>query len=163
MALAIPQTSISTSFVTSLAGQVIFPGQLNEIVSRQVNDSSGIAAGLFVAKGTNDVDVKAPVASTDVTTTAGQGFTVYNPTREPGVYADNEGVPVLSRGYIAVTAASGSYTKGQAVNVRYAGTGTKGSLTQAAVASETAVLPNAQVYETKTLSAAGLVIVKLGV
>ena len=156
------QTSISTTFTRGYAGQIVYPGQLNEIVSRQVDDADGIADGLFVAKGTADHEVKAPVAATDVTGNANGGVIVRNPSREPGVNADDSGVSCMLRGYVLCHAAAGAYTKGQAVNVRYDGTGTFGSLTQAAVSSETAIAPNCQIFETLTLSVAGLILVKVG-
>lgn len=156
------QTSVSTAPARGFAGQNIFPGLLNEIVARQIDDTDGVVdAGLFVTRASSDVTVKAPVTAAGITTANVGGVVIYSPGREAGTYVDGDLVSIAKKGYILMVAAAGSYTKGQAVNVRYAGTGTKGSVTQTAVTDETAVLPSATVDETKTLSAAGLVLVRL--
>lgn len=155
------QTAVLDAPVRGVAGQRRMPFSINDIVSRTLEDAAELPFGVFVAKGTADHQCKVPVAATDITGVASQGVALLDETKMTGGYAQKEGVPVLTVGQVYVLAAAGAYTLGQAVNVRYAGTGQKGSITQAAVVSETAISAYAEVAETITLSTAGVVAVKV--
>jgi hypothetical protein len=154
------QTAVTSSMTQALAGQLLEPFRPTDLIST-VLQTGPVPAGVALAKGTGDKQVKAPAASTDITTTAFIGIAAFRGVREPGSFATGEEITAVKTGTVAVIAAAGTYTKGAAVNVRYAGTGEKGSITAAAVSSETAVLPNAKIEQSVVLSAAGVVIIRV--
>lgn len=150
------QTAVLATPADSVAGLILRNHEILEIESRVVQ-TAAIGVGLAVTKGTADYQVIAPGSAAGITGTGFEGVGVYDPTSEPGTRAVGKGLAVLRKGTIAVQAEAGDYTKNQAANIRYAGTGSKGALVQTAVTDETAVCPYLEIIETKTLAAAGLI------
>lgn len=154
------QTAVLDAPASYVAGQEIYPGRQPSDVRTGIVQTAAIPAGRFVAKGTSDRQVILPAAATDITTTAFQGVAKYDPTEEPGGFAVGAAIPVATKGTYAVPALAGTYTKGQAVNVYYTASN-NGKIAASAVASNTAVCTWAEVAESKTLAAEGLIAVTL--
>lgn len=139
------QTSYANGQSAALEGQIADSGP-RDVTSKVAHES--ITAGRFTARQA-DGRIKLPAASTDITGGAAEGFATIDTARE-GAYgtggsapwAAGDVVPVLREGRLYVVPET-AYTEGEQVHVRYAGTGDKGAVRNAAVASETAALPSA--------------------
>jgi hypothetical protein len=125
----------------------------SDVVTKN-NDTEKLLIGKLVSKGGEELEAKAPVASTDITADA-LGVVLASHDME----STDETLPslpvgkpanVLKKGRVWVKVES-AVDYGQAVHVRYAGAGAKGAFRGAAVADETAVLPGA-----KFLTSAGI-------
>lgn len=129
-------------------------GQLSDVGNHDIVSKSNAAAilfGKFVAKDSADGSCKAPAAATDVTNLQKAGGVVVRSQTvvcDPSVVAPQyplkSAIPVLRKGRIWVKAEDVITAGTSTVNVRYAGTGDKGSFLGAAVSMETALLPDAQ-------------------
>ena len=153
-----PQSTVNTAPATKAAGQLADNGPSRTEAGFA---SAALAFGRIVAwaTGTSDRTLKLPAAATDVTAQVA-GVVRQQVAKEADAtgYAEKEDVPVLKQGVIYVTSETAT-TKGGSVHVRYAGTGNKGEVRNAAVASETDVLPGARFEE--TISAAGVVAISI--
>lgn len=155
------QTAYPGSIPVALEGQIA-DNSNDDVTSKVAHES--ITAGRFVARQANG-RVKLPAAATDVTSGAAEGFAVLDTARE-GAYGTGgsapwvagDVVPVLRKGRIYVVPET-AFNEGEAVHVRYAGVGNAGAVRNAAVASETAILPSA-VFRNSG-SASGLAIVEI--
>lgn len=158
------QTSYSVDQAVAIEGLLADASQVQDVITGQAT-AGALEVGKYVAKGAGDNDVIVPAAATDVTNLAAQRGVVLASQTFPSSVSGNAGVPqfrpanVLKKGRIWVKPED-TVTPAQAVNVRYAGAGVKGSFRGAAVASETAVLPNAK-WLTTTTSAGQLALLDL--
>ena len=125
----------------------------SDVVTKN-NDTDKLLIGKLVAKGAEELEAKAPAAATDITADAiGVVLSVHDvessDETEPSLPVGKP-ASIMKKGRVWVKVES-AVVYGQAVHVRYAGAGSKGAFRGAAVADETAVLPNA-----KFLSSAGI-------
>jgi hypothetical protein len=126
---------------------------------------AAVNGGVIVCQGTGDLTVKVPTTAAEVA--AAVGALRYDPSLAPKTsaqttdFAANDMADVLMEGCIWLYSET-AHTRGTQPYCRYA-TGTGGTelgvLRNAAVASETALLPNAVVE--KTTSGAGPVLVRI--
>lgn len=155
------QTTYAAGITAALEGQIADSGR-TDVTSKVAHES--ITAGRFTARQANG-RVKLPTQATDITGGVAEGFAALDTAREGALgtggsapWVAGDVVPVLRKGRIYVVPET-AFNEGEAVHVRYGGVGDKGAVRNAAVASETAILPSA-VFRNSG-SASGLAIVEI--
>lgn len=143
------QTSYSVDQVAGSEGQKYDLGR-TDVVTKN-NDTELLLVGKLVVKGAEELEAKAPVLAADITGAA-IGIVLKShdmectDETEPSIPA-KKAASVMKKGRAWVKVEDGC-VYGGAVNVRYAGTGSKGAFLGTAVTNETAILPNAKFLST---------------
>lgn len=118
-----------------------------DVVSKN-SDSEKLLVGKLVSRGAEELEVKSPAAATDITASA-LGIVLKSHDVQTDPSSSEQCLPigkpasVMKKGRAWVKVEDGC-VYGGAVNVRYAGTGSKGAFLGTAVTNETAVLPGAK-------------------
>ena len=145
----------------SIDQAVGFEGQLADLMLKNVEShvaEGEILIGKVVTQGTALGQVVHPDAAGKITDLKlVKGVAIHSHTQESKYpagsgnysYLDKASIPVLTKGKVWVKAEDVITAATSTVNCRYAGVGSKGALRGAAVALETAVLPNAK-WKTST-------------
>jgi hypothetical protein len=158
------QLSYAVDQAVAFAGMLADAGMVQDVVTGE-NLSAAIPFGVMTAIGAGANQIALPAAAGDVTDVKKLvGVAIAHQAMESSAsglpqYAPNSAVNVLKKGRVWVQVEN-AVTRGTSdVHVRYAGVGQRGGFRGAAVASETAVLPNAKWLSSTT--GAGLALLEI--
>lgn len=155
------QTSYSVDQPVAKAG-MLADLSFKDVVTR--SNAAAVLVGKLVSLD-GEGKCKAPAAATDITNaTLAQGVVLSQHAMESSAsgapqYPAKSAVPVARKARVWVETEDAITVGTSSVNVRYAGTGDKGSFAGAPVTNETAVLPNARWVQGN--SAAGLALLEI--